>query len=50
MKAVVRERFETELSKARTAIKTGNFEMAWIALQKAHILGQAYPLAHAIAH
>ncbi len=50
MKAIVREHFETEIRKAQTAIETGNFETAWIALQRAHILGQAYPLSHAIAH
>jgi hypothetical protein len=50
MKAIVREHFETELRKAKTAIEVGDFETAWTALQRAHILGQRYPLPHAIAH
>ncbi|MBE9166643.1 DUF3703 domain-containing protein [Pleurocapsales cyanobacterium LEGE 06147] len=50
MKAIVRESFKTELHKAQIAIKAGDFETAWTALQRAHILGQTYPLAHAIAH
>jgi len=50
MKAIVRQHFDTEIRKARVAVKTGNLEMAWTALQRAHILGQAYPLPHAIAH
>jgi Protein of unknown function (DUF3703) len=50
MKAIVRESFKTELNKAQIAIKVGDFETAWTALQRAHILGQTYPLPHAIAH
>lgn len=50
MKAIVRQHFETEIRQARAAIGTGNFAAAWTALQRAHILGQAYPLPHAIAH
>ena len=50
MKAIVREHFETEIRKAQAAIQTGNFTAAWTALQRAHILGQAYPLPHALAH
>lgn len=50
MKAIVREHFETELRMAGTATKARDFETAWTALQRAHILGQAYPLPHVIAH
>jgi 2-polyprenyl-3-methyl-5-hydroxy-6-metoxy-1,4-benzoquinol methylase len=50
MKAIVREHFETELRKAKTAIAAKDYETAWTALQRAHILGQAYPLPHAFAH
>ena len=50
MKAIVRQHFETEIRQARAAVETGNFEVAWTALQRSHILGQAYPLPHAIAH
>lgn len=47
---MVHEHFEIELSQAQSALVAGNFEMAWTALQRAHILGQAYPFTHAIAH
>lgn len=50
MKPIVREHFETELNKAQSAIEAGDAEAAWTALQRAHILGQMYPLPHAIAH
>jgi Protein of unknown function (DUF3703) len=50
MKPIVREHFETELRKAQLAIEAGEIESAWVALQRAHILGQAYPIPHAIAH
>ncbi|MDZ4878016.1 MAG: hypothetical protein CLLPBCKN_007451 [Chroococcidiopsis cubana SAG 39.79] len=50
MKTIVRQHFETEIRQARAAIGTENFADAWTALQRAHILGQADPLPHAIAH
>ena len=50
MKLIVREHFDIELRKAHIAIEAEDFESAWIALQRAHILGQTAPLAHAIAH
>ncbi len=50
MKPIVREHFEAELRQARTAIETQDFELAWIALQHAHLLGQTAPIAHTIAH
>lgn len=50
MKPIVREHFEAELRKAHIAIEAEDFEAAWIALQRAHILGQTAPVAHIIAH
>ncbi len=50
MEAVLREHFKTELKKAKTAIAAQDFETAWIALQRAHILGQRDAVAHTIAH
>ena len=50
MKAIILEHFETELRQAQTAIATKDFESAWTALQRAHILAQAYPFSHAIVH
>lgn len=40
---IVRENFDIELRKAQIAIETQDFESAWIALQRAHILGQPEP-------
>lgn len=50
MKAIVYQHFEIEIRKARAAVEAENFTDAWTALQRAHILGQNYPLPHAIAH
>lgn len=50
MKAIVQEQFEAELHRAKTAIAEQEFETAWIALQRAHILGQTNAIPHTIAH
>lgn len=50
MKAVLREHFKAELEGAKTAIVAQDFEAAWTALQRAHILGQRNAVAHTIAH
>ena len=50
MKAVLQEHFNAELEKAKTAIAVQDFETAWIALQRAHVLGQRGAIAHTIAH
>ncbi|MGI0487721.1 DUF3703 domain-containing protein [Pantanalinema rosaneae CENA516] len=50
MKAVLREHFNAELKKAKTAIAAQDFETAWTALQRAHILGQRDTVANTIAH
>ena len=50
MKAVLQEHFNAELRTAKTAIATQDFETAWIALQRAHILGQRDVSAHTVAH
>ncbi len=50
MKAVLREHFKVELEKAKKATAAQDFETAWTALQRAHILGQRDAIAHTIAH
>lgn len=50
MKAIVREHFNAELQRAKIAIAEQDFEAAWIALQRAHILGQTDAIAHFTAH
>lgn len=48
MKDTICEYFEAELSRARSAIARDDFDSAWTALQRSHILAQAFPLTHAI--
>jgi Protein of unknown function (DUF3703) len=50
MKAIVREYFKAELCRAKISIADQDFEAAWTALQRAHILGQTDAIAHTIAH
>lgn len=50
MKAIVREHFNTELNRAKSAISAQDFDAAWIALQRAHILGQRDAIAHTLTH
>lgn len=50
MKAIVQEHFKIELRRAKTAIADQDFETAWTALQRAHVLGQIDAIAHTIAH
>ncbi|WP_396426448.1 DUF3703 domain-containing protein [Leptolyngbya sp. FACHB-261] len=39
-----------EIRNSQAAIEAGDFETAWVTMQRAHILGQAYFLPYAIAH
>ena len=50
MKAITQEHFKAELEKAKTAIAAQDFEAAWSALQRAHILGQRDTVAYFIIH
>jgi hypothetical protein len=45
MKAVLQKHFNAELEKVKTAIAAQDFEPAWIALQRAHVLGQRDAIA-----
>jgi hypothetical protein len=47
---IVKEQFNVELGKAKVAIAKRDFETAWTALQRAHMLGQTDAIAHSIAH
>lgn len=42
--------FNAELSKYRSEYSNGNLKFAWSHLERAHILGQKYPLAHSYVH
>lgn len=50
MKAIIQEQFKTELCRAQIAIAEQDFETAWTALQRTHILGQTDAIPHTIAH
>jgi len=42
--------FENELNEFRLKLKSGHFQIAWRHLERAHIIGQAYPLQHSHVH
>ncbi|MES2379420.1 MAG: DUF3703 domain-containing protein [Bacteroidota bacterium] len=42
--------FERELTEAKDAFKSRHFQVSWRHLERAHILGQPYPLAHTYVH
>lgn len=42
--------FEKELTKASIAFKSKHFQASWLHLERAHILGQPYPMAHIFVH
>jgi hypothetical protein len=50
MKAIVRKHFQAELDKVKISVAEQDFETAWTALQRAHMLGQKDAIPHAIAH
>ena len=42
--------YRQELSAYRKAMQQGDFPLAWAHLERAHIIGQAYPWEHSYAH
>lgn len=42
--------FNKELNAATVAFKSQDFQVSWRHLERAHILGQPYPLAHTYVH
>jgi hypothetical protein len=42
--------FEVELNHYSTEFENGNLEAAWNHLERAHIIGQKYPLEHSLVH
>jgi hypothetical protein len=42
--------FKRELNNAAIAFKLKHYHLCWQHLERAHILGQPYPLAHTIVH
>lgn len=50
MKPTIQQHFESELARAKSATAEQDFEAAWTALQRAHLLGQRDAIAHTVAH
>ena len=50
MHAELRRAFETEMTAATGLYAAGDFPSAFLHLERAHILGQSYNLAHARTH
>ncbi|WP_235294018.1 DUF3703 domain-containing protein [Portibacter lacus] len=42
--------YQTELADYTESLSKGNYERAWAHLERAHIIGQRYPLAHTSVH
>ena len=42
--------YQSELRAYRNNIENGNFHAAWKHLERAHVIGQAYPYAHSYVH
>jgi hypothetical protein len=42
--------YNEELNLAKTALASKHFQKSWQHLERAHILGQPYPLAHTLVH
>ena len=42
--------FKKELEMYRAAFNSNNLPQAWLHLERAHILGQRYPLEHSYVH
>jgi hypothetical protein len=50
MHPMLRQAYKAELTTAINQYKACNFQLAFCHLERAHILGQAFPIAHARAH
>lgn len=46
----LRPYFDAEMQHYRSAFVEGNLQTAWRHLERAHILGQRYPIAHTLVH
>lgn len=46
----LKNHFEGELKLANAALEKGHLQVSWQHLERAHILGQAWPLEHTKAH
>ncbi|AHM58543.1 hypothetical protein D770_01345 [Flammeovirgaceae bacterium 311] len=46
----LKQYFQAEINHAAVALSAGDYPNAWYHLERAHILGQAYPVEHTYAH
>lgn len=50
MPAALQVFYKQELQLAQKALQTNNYQLSWYHLERAHVLGQAYPLQHTTVH
>ncbi len=42
--------YQQELREAKLALEKSDFQKSWLHLERAHILGQSYPIEHTAVH
>ena len=47
---VLQTYYEQELEEFRLRLKSSEYQVAWRHLERAHIIGQAYPVQHSYVH
>ena len=50
MHPMLRQAYDAEMTAAANQYNTGNLQLAFSHLERAHILGQSFPIEHARAH
>lgn len=50
MPSALKPYFERELNAYHDALENGDLQQAWRHLERAHVIGQAYPLKHSYVH
>jgi hypothetical protein len=50
MPSALKPYFQNELTDANHAFSQGHLQQSWHHLERAHILGQPYPIAHSYVH
>lgn len=50
MPTALNQYFQKELTEAANAFSKGHLQQSWRHLERAHILGQPYPIAHSFVH
>lgn len=50
MPVALKPYYREELAQYRKALDAGHLQLAWRHLERAHVIGQAYPWEHSFAH